>query len=247
MEPTASYSVPQHIAIIMDGNGRWATRRGLRRYEGHQIGASNVADIVRAVGERRVKWLTLYGFSHENWNRPHNEVDFLMRLIKRFIDSKLAELHGEGVRVRMIGDRTRLESGIIRRIEAAERLTVDNDTMHLQIALNYGGRDEIAMAARRLAQRVAAHTLDPNAIDSVLLQSELLTAGTPDPDLVIRTGGEQRLSNFLLFQSAYAELYFSDRLWPDFSAMDLNAAVDAYMQRERRFGRVSSSSQQEQV
>ena len=245
MHSARALSPPCHIAIIMDGNGRWAAQRGLQRYEGHRIGASNVREIVRAIATQGIEWLTLYGFSSENWNRPPSEVGFLMQLIKRFIESELAELHSEGIRFRAIGGRDGLEEDIVRLIETAEQLTADNTRMYLQIALNYGAREELAMAARRLAHRVAAHTLDPNAIDSLMLQSELLTAGTPDPDLVIRTGAEKRLSNFLLFQNAYAELYFSDKLWPDFTADDLIMAIEDYMSRERRFGAISQNAQKE--
>lgn len=243
MENRDDTNLPNHIAIIMDGNGRWAQTRGQERREGHRAGVEALRRIVKDSGDLGVHHLTVFSFSTENWGRPRNEVNFLMSLLERYIESDLADLHAEGVRVRVIGRRDGLSDKICRLIDRAERLTAENNRLYLQIAFNYGGREELADAASRLARRAANGTLDAESINSDVLAAELLTAGMPNPDLVIRTSGESRLSNFMLWQSAYAELYFIDVLWPDFTRDDLVAAIDHYTSRERRFGLVSATGQ----
>ena len=231
-------SPPRHVAIIMDGNGRWAKARGLPRTAGHRQGVDAVRRTIKAAIADGIRYLTLYGFSSENWNRPAAEVRELMDLLRHYLSSEIAELHEQGVRLRFIGDRTRLPADIIARIDAAERRTAGNTVFTLVIALSYGSRDEILAAARRVAVRAAQGDLDPDAIGQEEFSRHLLTSDIPDPDLVIRTSGEQRLSNFLLWQSAYAELVFTKCLWPDFDAETLRGAVSEYCQRERRFGAV---------
>ena len=231
-------SPPRHVAIIMDGNGRWAKARGLPRTAGHRQGVEAVRRTIKAAIADGIRYLTLYGFSSENWNRPAAEVRELMGLLRHYLSSEIAELHEQGVRLRFIGDRTRLPADIIARIDAAERRTAGNTVFTLVIALSYGSRDEILAAARRVAVRAAQGDLDPDAIGQEEFSRHLLTSDIPDPDLVIRTSGEQRLSNFLLWQSAYAELVFTKCLWPDFDAETLRGAVSEYCQRERRFGAV---------
>ena len=243
MENRDDTNLPNHIAIIMDGNGRWAQTHGQERREGHRAGVEALRRIVKDSGDLGVHHLTVFSFSTENWGRPRNEVNFLMSLLERYIESDLADLHAEGVRVRVIGRRDGLSDKICRLIDRAERLTAENNRLYLQIAFNYGGREELADAASRLARRAANGTLDAESINSDVLAAELLTAGMPNPDLVIRTSGESRLSNFMLWQSAYAELYFTDVLWPDFTRDDLVAAIDHYTSRERRFGLVSATGQ----
>lgn len=229
-------SLPRHIAIIMDGNGRWAKARGLPRNLGHRQGIDTVRDVVRACRNLRIEYLTLYAFSSENWKRPETEVAGLMDLLRLFIRRELDDLWRNGVCVRMIGDRTRLAPDIVQLIADAEAKTRDNRTLTLTIALSYGGQDEIVTATRRIAEQVAAGKLQPSAITAQTIEANLETAGIPDPDLVIRTSGEQRLSNFLLWQTAYSELIFIDKLWPDFSAQDLADAVSEFQRRERRYG-----------
>ncbi len=227
---------PAHVAIIMDGNGRWAKARGLPRVAGHRRGADAVRRTLEAVGEAGIRYLTLFGFSSENWNRPTDEVDDLMGLLRHYLRGEIAELHRHGIRLRVIGDRSRLSSDIVTLIANAETLTESNDRLHLIVALSYGGRGEIARAAQRIAEAVKAGRLSPEAVDEVCFADHLLTAGIPDPDLVIRTSGEQRLSNFLLWQTAYAELVFTETLWPDFGKSDLENALRDYHGRERRYG-----------
>jgi undecaprenyl diphosphate synthase len=227
---------PVHVAIIMDGNGRWAKARGLPRIAGHRRGGEAVRRTVEAAAELGITYLTLFGFSSENWKRPVGEVDDLMGLLRHYIRAEIAELQGRGVRLRVIGERRRLPADIVTLINNAERLTATNTALRLTIALSYGGRAEIAAAARAIAEEVKAGTLAPEAVDEAVFARHLLTADMPDPDLVIRTSGEQRISNFLLWQCAYAELYFSDRLWPDFAEADLDAALAEYARRQRRFG-----------
>ena len=231
--------LPQHIAIIMDGNGRWAQRRGLPRVLGHREGAKTARRIVEAAGKMGVTHLTLFSFSSENWNRPKAEVDELMNLLRRSIKSELADMLEMGVRLRVIGERSRLPDDVQRQIEDAERRSADNSKLHVNVALSYGSRQEIAGAARRLAERVKCGELDPSDINEDLFALSLDTAESPDPDLLIRTSGEQRISNFLLWQCAYSELVFVDCLWPDFSEDDLKRAVEIYGNRERRFGAAS--------
>ena len=229
-------TTPDHIAIIMDGNGRWAQRRGLPRAVGHRKGVEALRETVRAVGERRVPFLTLFAFSSENWTRPDDEVGELMRLLRRFIRRDLAELHQNDVRVRVIGRRGDLTPDILSLLEEAETLTAGNRGMTLCVAFNYGARDEIARATRAIAARVRSGELDCEAVDEETVAAHLDTAGMPCPDVVIRTSGELRLSNFLLWQAAYAEFVFVDCCWPDFGRDQLHAALSDYSGRQRRFG-----------
>jgi undecaprenyl diphosphate synthase len=229
-------AAPYHVAIIMDGNGRWAAQRGLPRSEGHRIGVEALRRTVRAAGELGIQVVTIYSFSMENWSRPKQEILDLMGLLRRFIRHDLAELHSNNVRVRIIGARTGLENEILRLLEEAEELTKNNTGTTLVVAFNYGSRQEIAGAARGIAEDVAAGRLSPADVTVDLLSSKLDTAGIPDPDLVIRTSGEQRLSNFLLWQAAYSELVFLPIFWPDFDRAALEAAIAEYRRRERRFG-----------
>ena len=229
-------TTPAHVAIIMDGNGRWAKARGLPRVAGHRAGVEALRNAVRAAGDLGISWLTVYAFSSENWSRPKSEVTDLMGLLKLFIRRDLAELHNAGVRVRVIGDRVTLQPDIRNLLEEAESLTAGNTSMNLVIAFNYGGRDEIARAARRIAEAVERGELSSNDVTAEFLDEQLDTAGMPDPDLVIRTSGEIRLSNFLPWQSAYSELVFLPCFWPDFTREHLAEAVREYTGRERRFG-----------
>ena len=227
---------PPHVAIIMDGNGRWAKARGLPRIAGHRAGAEAVRRTLTASVELGIKYLTLFGFSSENWKRPVDEVSDLMGLLRHYIRGEIAELHRNGVRLRVIGERAKLPPDVVGMIDNAETLTAGNDRLNLSIALSYGGRAEIALAARRLAEDVASGRLAPDAIDEDAFAARLLTAGIPDPDLLIRTSGEQRISNFLLWQTAYAELVFTPTLWPDFAKGDLEKAVRDFHGRDRRYG-----------
>jgi undecaprenyl diphosphate synthase len=232
---------PRHVAIIMDGNGRWANARGLPRTLGHRQGAEAVRRCVGGALDLGIPFLTLFGFSSENWRRPMTEIEDLMGLLRRYLQSEIAEFHKNGIRLRVIGDRTRLPKDIVRLIDDAEKRTAENEALDLVMAISYGGRQEIAAAARRLASAVAAGELEPDDIDEDSFAASLLTAGIPDPDLLIRTSGEQRLSNFLLWQSAYSELIFVDKLWPDFDKSDLEAAVTEFRRRERRYGATAES------
>jgi undecaprenyl diphosphate synthase len=232
--------LPTHVAIIMDGNGRWAARRGLPRVEGHRRGIEAIRRAVRAAGEIGIRYLTLYSFSSENWRRPAQEVADLMGLLKRFVRHDLADLHGANVRVRIIGEREGLAPDIRGLLEEAEDLTRSNTGLTLVVAFNYGGRQEIVRAMRKLAEAVRDGRVDPQAIDMDTVESCLDTHGIPDPDLVIRTSGEQRVSNFLTWQSAYSEYVFLPDFWPDFDHATFRAAVDQYAQRDRRFGGLSA-------
>ncbi len=234
-DPEAS-PPPRHVAIIMDGNGRWAKSRGLPRVVGHRSGAEAVRRTVTAAGELGIRYLTLFGFSSENWKRPPAEIRDLMSLLRHYLRGEIAELHQKGVRFRMIGDRARLAPDIVTLIDNAENLTRDNTRVELSIALSYGGRAEIALAARRVADAVMAGRLSLDQIDEESFGRFLLTDGIPDPDLLIRTSGEQRISNFLLWQTAYAELVFTSTLWPDFGKADLEKALRDYHSRDRRYG-----------
>ncbi|HYB08649.1 MAG TPA: isoprenyl transferase [Alphaproteobacteria bacterium] len=227
---------PVHVAIVMDGNGRWAKARGLPRTAGHRRGADAVREAVKSAVALGVSYLTLFGFSSENWRRPASEVDDLMGLLRLYLRSEVAELHRNGVRVRVIGDRTRFSSDIVELIEGAESLTQENRRLTLTVALSYGGRQDIVQAARNLAGEVQAGRLTPAEIDEARFSHSLWTADTPDPDMVIRTSGERRVSNFLLWQSAYAEFVFLDTLWPDFARSDFEYAIREYNGRERRYG-----------
>jgi undecaprenyl diphosphate synthase len=228
--------LPAHVAIIMDGNGRWAAARGLPRVAGHRAGVEAVRRTVRLAIEAGVGYLTLYAFSSENWRRPAAEVLDLTGLLRHFLRAEIAELHQRGVRLRVIGDRSRFDGDIQRDLLAAEQRTSANTSLTLVVALSYGGRAEILAAARAAAEAVRAGRLDPERLDESAFGQLLSTAGLPDPDLIIRTSGEQRLSNFLLWQSAYAELVFLDVLWPDFAAPHFTEALAEFARRERRFG-----------
>ena len=231
-------TTPEHVAIIMDGNGRWAKARGLPRVAGHRAGVEALRKTVRAASDLGVGWLTVYAFSSENWSRPKSEVSDLMGLLKLFIRRDLAELHQSGVRVRVIGDRVGLAPDIASLLDEAESLTAENRALNLVIAFNYGGRDEIVRASRRIAEAVARGSLESSAVTAEVFAGFLDTAGIPDPDLVIRTSGEQRMSNFLPWQSAYSELVFLSCYWPDFTREHLADALRQYAARERRFGGV---------
>jgi undecaprenyl diphosphate synthase len=227
---------PEHVAIIMDGNGRWAKARGLPRVAGHRAGVDALRETVRAAGDMGISWLTVYAFSSENWSRPKSEISDLMGLLKLFIRRDLAELHQNGVRVKVIGERAGLQSDIKALLEEAESLTSENSAMTLVVAFNYGGRDEIVRAARRIAAAVSRGEFNSEAVTPDLFAACLDTVGIPDPDLVIRTSGELRLSNVLLWQAAYSELLFLPCYWPDFTRQHLVEALTQYAARERRFG-----------
>jgi undecaprenyl diphosphate synthase len=229
---------PNHVAIIMDGNGRWAKARGLPRVAGHRRGADAVRRVVRGAGDLGIPVLTLFAFSTENWTRPADEVSDLMGLLRHYLRNELEELRKNGVRLRVIGNRDGLASDIVGDIADAESMTRGNSRIDVNICINYGSRDEILRAARSLARQVAAGQLAVDGIDVNLFERELLTAGLPDPDLLIRTSGEQRISNFLLWQCAYSELVFVDTLWPDFGKEELEKAIIEYRRRERRYGGV---------
>ena len=229
-------SAPAHVAIIMDGNGRWATSRGWPRLVGHRRGAECVRTIVEAAPGLGIRYLTIYAFSTENWRRSTEEVLGLMKIFARYIQSEADRLHKEGVRLRFIGGRDRLDPKLQKLMAGIEAKTSANDRLHLTVAINYGGRDEPAPAAGKLAQDIAAGKISPDAVDEAALEARLDTAGMPDPDLVIRTSGEKRTSNYLIWQSAYAEYVFTDTLWPDFTPAELAGILDRFAMRERRFG-----------
>ena len=228
--------VPRHVAIIMDGNGRWAKARGLPRAAGHRQGAEAARKVLRAAGEAGVECLTLYAFSSENWRRPQDEINDLMGLLRLYISSELSALHREGVRVKIIGDHKAFKPDVARLVDEAVAKTAANTRMTLAVALNYGARNEMVNAARTLAERVAAGELKPDAIDEAMIDSALDTRELPPLDLLIRTSGECRLSNFLLWQAAYAELLFVDTLWPDFDGEALRSALAEFAARDRRYG-----------
>lgn len=230
--------VPRHVAIIMDGNGRWARGRGKPRTMGHRAGVEAVRRTVEASAELGIEYLTLYGFSTENWKRPESEVSDLMGLLRLFLKRELATLHRNNVKIRIIGDRTRFADDIRDLLAKAEDQTRDNTRLNLTIALSYGARAEITQAVREIARKVASGELSADAVTEDLIEQNLSTVGMPDPDLLIRTSGEQRISNFLLWQSAYTEFVFEDVLWPDFDRSHLERAIDNFAGRERRFGAV---------
>ncbi|HEX6980035.1 MAG TPA: isoprenyl transferase [Alphaproteobacteria bacterium] len=232
--------MPIHVAIIMDGNGRWARARGLPRVAGHRRGVEAARRAVIGAAELGIRYLTLFGFSSENWKRPAEEIDDLMGLLRHYLRGEIAELHKNGVRLKVIGDRRKLAPDIVTMIANAENMTRDNSGMTLVIALSYGSRAEIAEAARDLVRAVQAGDLSLDAIDEAVFERHLSTAGIPDPDLLIRTSGEKRLSNFLLWQSAYTEFVFTDTLWPDFTKRDLEDAIREFQRRERRYGASSA-------
>ena len=229
---------PAHVAIIMDGNGRWAQARGLPRSAGHRQGTEAVKRVVRGAAELGIGNLTLFGFSSENWKRPEAEVGDLMGLLRHFLRNEVRELVDNGVRLKVIGERSRLATDIVELIDQAEATTRSNARIFVNVAINYGSRSELAGALRAMAREIEAGNLRAEAVDETLVGRFLLTAGIPDPDLVIRTSGEKRLSNFLLWQSAYAELMFVDTLWPDFNKAHLQACIEEYRRRERRYGAV---------
>ncbi len=236
----AEVEVPRHVAIIMDGNGRWAASRGLPRVEGHRRGVEALRRTVRAAGDIGVGILTIFSFSAENWSRPASEIRDLMGLLRRFIRNDLADLHKNGIRVRVIGERDTLDPDVRNLLEEAEELTRDNERLTLVVAFNYGGRQEIAAAAKRLAEEVASGRLEPAAVNADTFAGFLAAPDLPDPDLIIRTSGEQRLSNFLLWQAAYSELVFISTYWPDFDRAALESAIAEYSKRDRRFGGLSA-------
>ncbi len=237
MPTSETENLPRHVAIIMDGNGRWAQRRGMPRIMGHRVGVESVQEIVRCARELGISVLTLYAFSSENWNRPALEVQSLMGLLKSFLESELTTLVANKVSLRCLGEKERIPAEVRTVLDRVIKKTAANDGLILNLALSYGGRDEIITAARALAAECLAGGLAPADITAQLLEKHLYTAGLPDPDLLIRTGGETRLSNFLLWQASYAELYFSETLWPDFRRADFLAALADYRQRQRRFGK----------
>ncbi|MCE8006465.1 polyprenyl diphosphate synthase [Aestuariivita sp.] len=235
----AGFDGPAHVAIIMDGNGRWAQARGRPRLFGHHAGARRVREVVECCPRLGIKYLTIFAFSTENWKRTQVEVAGLMSLFRRYISRELRALNAENVRVRFIGDRVRLDAKLVQLMDEVEEITRCNDRVHLTVALNYGSRDEVARATKRLAQDVADGHLKPADVDEETLPRYLDTRVLPDPDLVIRTSGEARISNFLLWQSAYAEYEFIDTLWPDFSAAELERLCRSFGTRDRRFGAVA--------
>lgn len=232
--------VPRHVAIIMDGNGRWAAARGLPRAEGHRRGVEAVRATIRGAVELGIGYLTLFGFSSENWSRPRDEIDMLFALFRAYVRRDVSRLDAAGIRIKVIGRRDGLPDDIRRMIDEAERKTEKNSGLQVNFAFNYGGRDEIGRAARAIAEDVAAGRLDPASVDEATVASRLDTAGVPDPDLLIRTSGEVRLSNFLLWQCAYAEFVFLPLFWPDFGKADLVEALETYAARSRRYGGVGA-------
>ena len=228
--------IPVHVAIIMDGNGRWAKKRGLPRTAGHAQGARVVEQILEDADHMGIRYLTVYAFSTENWSRPDSEVKALMNLLRTYMKTSLAKSARNNVRIRVIGDKSRLDRDLQDSIANLEKETASNTGIGFQIAINYGSRDEMVRAVRAAAQRVAEGEITPGDISEELISCNLDTAGIPDPDLLIRTGGEQRISNFLLWQTAYSELYFCEAAWPDFNKSELEKAVDAFNHRERRYG-----------
>jgi len=239
-DPLRTEELPRHVAIIMDGNGRWAERRGLSRVEGHRAGKEAVSAVVRAAGELGIEVLTLYAFSIENWNRPQSEVTELMRLAERYLDEELPEVMANDIQVRAIGRLDRLPPRVRKQVEHAVEKTRDNGKLKLVFALSYGGRAEIVDAARRIAREAEQSRIEPDAVDEKVFASYLYDPELPDPDLLIRTGGESRVSNFLLWQIAYAEIYESELMWPDFRAEHLVEALRDFQSRERRFGLTSA-------
>ncbi|MDQ8032319.1 MAG: polyprenyl diphosphate synthase [Bordetella sp.] len=232
--------VPQHVAIIMDGNGRWATRRHLPRTAGHAKGVQAVRRVVEACGRRGVRYLTLFAFSSENWRRPADEVTLLMRLFVQALEREVGKLQEQGVRLHVVGDLSAFEPRLRELIEDAQARTAGNDRLHLTVAANYGGRWDILQATRAMLRARPELAANPDAIDEASLSEHLSMAWAPEPDLFIRTGGEQRISNFLIWQLSYTELFFTDQYWPDIDATALDAAFEWYRTRERRFGRTSA-------
>ena len=238
LDPTR---IPQHVAAIMDGNGRWAQKQGLPRIAGHRQGANIVKSLLRTCKDWGIANFTVYAFSTENWGRPTTEVDFLMRLFERLLDSELAEMRAEGVRLRFLGDRSQVPDTLRNMMDRSMEQTEHNRAVNFNVAINYGSRNEITMACKSIAKQVELGELAPEDINESLLTQHLDTSGLPDPDLLIRTSGEQRLSNFLLWQLAYTEIYITDTHWPDFNSDQFALAIADYQQRDRRFGKVVNS------
>ena len=232
-------NVPQHIAIILDGNGRWAKSKGMPRNYGHTVGAKNVETICRAAHDMGIRYLTLYAFSTENWNRPQKEVDALMKLLESYLKNCIKTAEKNNMRVRVIGDRSRLSERFQEQISELERVSAQYDGLNLQIAINYGSRDEMVRAMKKMCRDISDGVHGVEEVDETLFASYLDTAGIPDPDLLIRTSGEQRLSNYLLWQLAYSDFYFTSVPWPDFDRKELEKAVEAYNSRDRRFGKIA--------
>lgn len=239
--------VPRHVAVIMDGNGRWARQRGLPRVAGHRQGVQSVRAVVKACGEIGVDWLTLFAFSSENWRRPEQEVGVLMGLLTNALETEVSKLHRNDIRLRLIGDLTRFSPRMQQLISDSEALTENNKTMNLNVAVNYGGRWDILAATRELAAAAARGELDPTQIKEEDLASRLSTGDAPEPDLFIRTGGETRISNFMMWQLAYTELIFTDTLWPDFDKKMFLAAIESYGSRQRRFGRTGEQADLDRI
>jgi undecaprenyl diphosphate synthase len=239
---TSPTGVPRHVAIIMDGNGRWAARRGLPRSAGHKAGVDALRRAVRAAADLGVEYLTIYSFSSENWSRPAVEVSFLLDLLRRFIRQDVAELHNSGVKIKIVGSRDDLEPGMVSLLDDAERLTQENSKLNLVVAFNYGSRQEISRAMSAIAGKIESGEISTADISPELISRNLDTAGIPDPDLLIRTGGEQRISNFLLWQCAYTEFVFVDEFWPDFTKEIFVRALDEFRQRDRRFGGIEAQT-----
>ncbi|MBA4421433.1 MAG: isoprenyl transferase [Anaerolinea sp.] len=238
-KPTGqAQAIPQHVAIIMDGNGRWAKKRGLPRLAGHQAGTENLRRIIRACVELGVRYLTIYAFSTENWGRPREEVEGLLKILESVIEKELRELHEEGVQLRHIGRLEKLPASLRTQVKNAIELTKDNDRLTVVVAFNYGGKDEIVHAVEQLIRA----GVKPEEVSESLIASQLFTAGIPDPELIIRTSGEMRLSNFLIWQAAYSEYYVTPAYWPDFDKEELQKAIDAYGLRNRRFGSVDDEN-----
>lgn len=237
---TETKPIPQHVAIIMDGNGRWAKQRGKERYEGHIAGVESVRAVVRASVRNGVKWLTLYAFSTENWGRPTAEVDAIMELFCKTVMGEAAELRDQGVRVKIMGERGRFSEKVRGMIDYIEQTTAIAERMTLVLAFNYSSRREIVLGVRDIARRVAQGELSAEAIDEQTIAESLMTRSMPDPDMIIRTSGECRLSNFLLWQASYAEFYFPEVLWPDFTEEEFDRAMEVYARRDRRYGLVTS-------
>ena len=234
----AGQIIPRHVAIIMDGNGRWANSRGLPRYEGHVKGLRTLRKLLRDLKDSKLDYLTLFTFSIDNWKRPKEETSKLMQLLRKFISNDLSELHNNNVRIRVIGSRAEIPRDIVDLIKGAETLTANNTGLYLQIAFNYSGRPEIINATKKIAIASSKGEIDPNKINNTIFENNLYSAGVPDPDLIIRTGGERRLSNFLLWQLAYTEIFFLDKLWPDFNEKDFNKIINKFYKIKRNFVKI---------
>jgi len=236
MNTLDSHNLPNHVAVIMDGNGRWARKRSLNRVQGHEKGAEAVRNLVRTSRELGIRWVTLYAFSEENWKRPQREIQALMALLERFLQSELEEMLEKGIRLQSIGSTEKLPDGIREALTNTAAKTADNTNMVLTLALSYGGRQEIVNAARRIAVQIESGRISSEEVTEGLLSDHLYTAGIPEPDLLIRTSGEYRISNFMLWQMAYTEMYFTPTLWPDFGREEYLSAIREFQNRERRFG-----------